>query len=94
MEEIYGPWTTASTIIDKEEAKQALSWEETKKNLIITDEQEEVDALLNSPSVQKEFCDYMIHSSKTIISRLKSMYNKYFRILRKAPWKTPWTSTW
>ena len=57
-------------------------------------EQEEVDALLNSPSVQKEFCDYMIHSSKTIISRLKSIHNKYFRILRKAPWKTPWTSTW
>ena len=31
-------------------------------------EEKEVDALLNSPSVQKEFCDYMIHSSTTVIS--------------------------
>ena len=30
-------------------------------------EQEEVDSLLNSPSVQKEFCDYMIHSGEIII---------------------------
>ena len=28
-------------------------------------EQKEVDDLLNSPSVQKEFCDYLIHSGET-----------------------------
>ena len=55
IEEIYGPWTTASTIIDKEKVKDALSWEETKKNLIITDEQEEVDISECDPKVNK--CD-------------------------------------
>ena len=43
---------------------------------------EELEAFLKSPPIQKEFCDYMIHSSKTR-GHDNIVTESPFRILRK-----------